>query len=710
MDTRKSPAISVFEDLCNSLNTNFTNEYIDRDEIEETTIANVSGAQERVSKRVGPLEITLSSVAEPTSTDTSIQLNINGLTQVQSEKLLTKYFRIPTRNTRGSEQSIVEEILGGHQKKITLFLSGGLELKVALCFVEAKSLQCVFNPQSETRAASNYSHKKGEAFLSALFNFIDEEYGAFQSAFSTELQVDQMIGSFNEKLAIEDVEVATEALNDARDSIGSGSVHRSSDSSKALLSIGYEPFYVRTKVNVQTAGIHFSVGSTRPGTFLGRKQGAHITAYIVFVTAVLQAVDEQSIHEIPALLLAVAKKFVTPDHWEMLDTRVQAMHDSAPRHFDREYRKVFTTNIRQQFDEETVQEQKKSMKIHHATLLANLIDDLSNEVLIGVNQNETVLYLRPGKTNAADLGREGARIKAAMQNLRAIQAVIQWQNADSGRRQQLLEKFKKSTLRNGLKCFLSESSRSRLANNAIDDFFENFCVEQVESMASATSSSSSSSRHLRSSSKFFSGSSSAEIERIDGIACSTLQKISDLIFDLFDLDYYDYTVSLVFTALYREIEEKYNSHEINKLKFNEIKEIITLFETKPSKITLETLYNAAKLKFSVSAMIEENNTEIIDLLGMCAPMLLINVNLTDILQETERATANNFENQLKQHLEFVLQLAFPKLNELSQNCIHYIHQDFENKVLNKMHWSDVIKKIAPVLNSKKQKMVDLSTK
>jgi len=709
MDTRKAPAISVFEDLHNNLNTYFTDEYIHRHETEESTAASISNSQERVSKHIGPLEITLQSLAELTSIETSVQLNLSGLTQAQSKKLLEQYFRMSTRRTRDSEKSIVEEILDGNQKAVTLLFSGGLQWQVTLCFVESEGLKCVFSPQSEARTASNYTSKKGAAFLSALFNFVDEEYGAFQSAFSTELQVDQMTSSFNEKLGVEDVGVeisaTEEALGVARDSLGGDSVPRSSDSSKALLSIGYEPFYVRTKVNVQTSGIHFSVGSTRPNTFLGRKQGAHITAYIVFVTAVLQAVDEQSIHEIPKLLLAVAKQFVTPDHWKTLDKRVQTMYDSAPRHFVREYRKVLTENLRQQFDEETAQEQKKSMKIHHATLLANLIDDLSNEVLIGINQNETVLYLRPGKTNAADLGREGARIKAAMQNLRAIQAVIQWQNADSEKKPQLLEKFKQSTLRNGLKCFLPGSSQSRLTNNAIDVFFGNFCVDQVEDRVSTTSSSSS--RPLRNTSTFFSNSSSIETERISGIACATLQTIGELIFDLFDLDYYDYTVSLVLAALYQEVEEKYNVHEINKLKFNEIKEIITLFETKPSKITLLTLYTVAKLEFPGSAMVEEKPTEITDLAVICAPMLLINFDLTDILKEIERNTADNFERQLKQHFEFIIQLAFPKLGELSQNCQHYVYQDFENKVLNRMHWGCIIKKSAPVLDLK---MAAFSTK
>lgn len=83
----------------------------------------------------------------------------------------------------------------------------------------------------------------------------------------------------------------------------------STDSSVQKATIDAQEFYIKTKVNFETGGISLAVSKLRPNTYLGRQQGAHITAYVVFVTAILETVDERSIHEVPNLLGNVPKVF-----------------------------------------------------------------------------------------------------------------------------------------------------------------------------------------------------------------------------------------------------------------------------------------------------------------------------------------------------------------------------------------------------------------
>ena len=464
------------------------------------------------------------------------------------------------------------------------------------------------------------------------------------------------------------------------------SEQRSSDSSNRQGRVVSKDFYVKATVDEHTAGLQLAVSTTRPDTYLGRRQGAHITAYIVFVTAILEAVDEQSIHEIPYLLLAVAKKFVSEEHWEKLDERMSEMLKNSPKHFDRDYRKALTADLRQKsVDEEVVQSLKKSMKIHHAILLANLIDDLSNQVLIGVNQNEDVLYLRPGKINASALGAEGARIKAAMQGLRAIQAVIRWQEKNAEEKIHLLEKFKQSTQRHGLRPFLSLAPHTRISDRAIEKFFTTFNQEKIAIAPTVTNRG----RTSKSRSAFFKDPLLVE-QKIEGVACSTLKIISNLIFELFDLDYYGYTTSLLLIKLYQEANEKYSNEKIDKVTYKNVVLAIEALEEVEAEITLRSLHLLAKLSLPISPSTEEQNTEINELLIVGTQIQEIGIDIKEALKNVNKTASRNASKNICQHFEFVTQQAFPGIETLPNACQQYIYQEFIRNVQKKMHWENFL--------------------
>lgn len=709
----KSGLVQAFE---KEFTQDFTCQYLSEDTAVEATAVS-SGY---VRKKIGLLEIVI--VSSSSLSGECDSLVFHGLTQEKCRLLLSEYFQIPTRPSH-TGLSVVDTVLDQTTQKFTpvnLVLGTNFYCQVSLCFRSVEGLQFIFD--QKTRGSLQ---KKQEAFVAKLRDFIEEEYSLTQSAFTVQLLVDNQAIEFaneftsskkkgatisGENILAEDVSfIVTDATDFepepsvtitketsgqkavGRDSPGESVERVSDDSSVARGAILSKDFYVKATVDERTAGLSLAVGTARPGTYLGRRQGAHITAYTVFVRAVLEAVDEKSIHEIPNLLLAIAKQFGTAENFATLTQRVQALPEVAPRHFDREYRKTLTAHLRQSsVDEKTIQDLKKSMKIHHATLLANLIDDLSTQVLIDINQNESVLYLRPGKTDSSALGAEGAKVRAAMQGLRAIQQVIRWQEKEPSKQASLLEKFKQDTARQGLKSFLNVKRTSEISDRAIDVFFTTFYQPQEEIRASAAVMSSRTSRST--SSAFFQSASSSEQERLEGIACSTLRVISELIFNLFDFDYYEYTTSLIITEIYQRVHEKYKEGDINNPTYKHMKEIMQVFEGTKSKLTLMALYAITGLSSLRLKATEEENIEIKLLLPLLEQVILIKVDLKAILTETIIAVINGFESKINQYFEFVIQSAFPGMKTLPEACLNYINQQFARAVLNKMHWNVAVKK------------------
>ena len=282
----------------------------------------------------------------------------------------------------------------------------------------------------------------------------------------------------------------------------------SSESSVQRGVVSHDEAYVRAQVDYRTGHILLAVSRLRPDTYLGRQQGAHITAYAVFVTSILESVDEQSIHEIPGLLAAIAKKFIPEDRWQLLDEKIQTMLRGAPKHFINKNRKKMTKDLRDKYvEEENVKVIKTALKVQQATFLAQLIGIVSQEVLEGINQNRHRLYQRPKKKTKQDLGREGARIRQTLQSLRAIQHLIKWKQSDKAATA-IPEVLKKGVLYQGIKAFLGEGKHNSKEVNA---FMQSVKSDKVSQ------------------------------ERQQDIS----KTIGRLVFDLFDLDYHEYKASLI---------------------------------------------------------------------------------------------------------------------------------------------------------------------
>ncbi len=240
----------------------------------------------------------------------------------------------------------------------------------------------------------------------------------------------------------------------------------SSESSVQRGVVSHDEAYVRAQVDYRTGHILLAVSRLRPDTYLGRQQGAHITAYAVFVTSILESVDEQSIHEIPGLLAASAKKFIPEDRWQLLDEKIQTMLRGVPKHFINKNRKKMTKDLRDKYvEEENVKVIKTALKVQQATFLAQLIGTVSQEVLEGVNQNRHRLYQRPKKKTKQDLGREGARIRQTLQSLRTIQHLIKWKQSDKAATI-IPEVLRKGSLYQGIKVFLGEGKHGAKEINA----------------------------------------------------------------------------------------------------------------------------------------------------------------------------------------------------------------------------------------------------
>ena len=286
----------------------------------------------------------------------------------------------------------------------------------------------------------------------------------------------------------------------------------SSESSAQRGAVSHDEVYVRVQVDYRTGHILLSVSRLRPDTYLGRQQGAHITAYAVYVTSILESIDEQTIHEIPGLLGAIAKKFIPEERWTSLDEKIQIMLREIPEHFINKNRKKITRDLRGKHVEEgNVKIIKTALKVQQATFLAQLIGIISQEVLEGINQNSLRLYQRPKKKTKQDLGREGARIRQSLQSLCAIKHLIKWKHSDKVVTT-IPEALKKGSLRQGIKIFLGAGKHD---SEEINAFIQSFKANSISQ------------------------------EKFESIS----KVLGRLLFDLFDFDYYEYKAALIVKAI-----------------------------------------------------------------------------------------------------------------------------------------------------------------
>jgi len=228
-------------------------------------------------------------------------------------------------NRRGSVSS-AELIVNGQSRSISLNLSSKTSLNATVIY-DAKSKKLYFeviqgkSKKDKTQLLSAYLQEQLSSFFNSTYDaegsfkprlyaegkvvdFEETEFsgGLSQSvaAVSSASEVAVVVSTEIEQPTIENTLEVGKANPSERKRTGSGST----DSEPQIGSIVDANFFVKTMVNPKTAGLSFAVSPLRPDTYLGRQQGAHITAYIVFVTAILETVDEQSISDIPDLLVA----------------------------------------------------------------------------------------------------------------------------------------------------------------------------------------------------------------------------------------------------------------------------------------------------------------------------------------------------------------------------------------------------------------------
>ncbi|MCR9192592.1 MAG: hypothetical protein NXI01_08030, partial [Gammaproteobacteria bacterium] len=386
----------------------------------------------------------------------------------------------------------------------------------------------------------------------------------------------------------------------------------SSDSSLQRGTIDSQEFYIKTRVDYKTGSLSLSVSRLRPDTYLGRQQGAHITAYAVFVTAILESVDEQSIHEIPELLAAIAKKFIPEERWHVLDASIQAMRREAPEYFDKKNRKGITKDLRQKnVSESRVQIIKTALKVQQATFLAQLIDMISQEVLEGINQNRHRLYQRPKKKSKQDLGREGAKVRKTLQSLRAMQHLIKWKVSDK-KETEVLVALKKGGIHQGLKVFLGKKKPSAQEINAFLQSVKRGSISE---------------------------------DKLEGIS----RTIGQLMFDLFDLDYYEYKASLIL----QEIS--------NKTKRSGFEELLNAMDTADAVKIFE------RQEQEIENALERKN-----------------------LKKVNDEIVENSERMVAQHFDILMRHAFSSLHYLPQEAKHSICSEFLRLMKKDMRWPEEI--------------------
>lgn len=339
------------------------------------------------------------------------------------------------------------------------------------------------------------------------------------------------------------------------------------------------------------------------------------------MTSILESVDEQSIPEIPGLLAAMAKKFIPEDRWQLLDARIQTMIRGVPKHFISKNRKKMTKDLRDKYvEEENVKVIKTALKVQQATFLVQLIGIVSQEVLEGVNQNRHRLYQRPKKKTKQDLGREGARIRQTLQSLCAIQHLIKWKQSDKAATT-IPESLKKGALYQGIKVFLGKGKHGAKEINAF--------LQSVKT---------------------------------DSISQKKLQDISKVIgrlmFDLFDLNYYEYRASLILQAI----------------------------TNKEKRGDFEQLINTMGAEQAVGVLGEQEKASTTE-----------RVNLRKINNEI----SENAIEIVSQHLDIVMRHAFSSLKSLPREAKHIICVEFLGFMQKNMHWpEEIMEEISPLIIDK----------
>lgn len=369
--------------------------------------------------------------------------------------------------------------------------------------------------------------------------------------------------------------------------------------------------HVKATVSAATGQLSISVSPLRPPTYLGKRQGAHITAYTVFVTAILDTVDDQNIEDIPNLLIEIAKQFIPKDQLQTLEASVFELMKHKPDHFEKQTRKKLTKHLRNDNDEPTVQMIKKALKIEKANFLANLVDELSNQILQGINKNTNTLYLRPIKKSKKELGEEGAKIKAAMQSLKAIHRLGEYfleRNQED--RNKILKNIKENP--EGLKHFVGDI----VSPGNIDTFI------QKQSLPTERN--------------------------------RTLCKISDLMFELFDFNYFEYKSALILQNLPK-------TKEYSKV----TKAFSDMLAQRGAKQAIEEF---PKLISSL----KKNEVQ----------------KMNAILEKVTTMIGADAKEVVKQHLKLIMRHAFPRLSILPNDDQKVIFQHFFERMKTEMEWPE----------------------
>ena len=481
-------------------------------------------------------------------------VTVTGMDKDDCHKFLQDYLKLEYRRglrASGLSRSIADSVING-EKIAFNFSIEDIKPFSAEIFYDATSRILSFKVGgraliSRAESFSAYLKEKSDDFFKSVYvtdvSFKTELYadGKVVDFDETEFSGDLSLrvaaaSSASEVAVVVSEEIVGPAIKDtleAEEADLSERKRTSSESTESEPQIGSivdANFFVKTMVNPKTAGLSFAVSPLRPDTYLGRQQGAHITAYIVFVTAILETVDEQSISDIPDLLVAAAMQFVPSSQWESFQNTLQELIKDNP-FFEKRERKQLTAGLRDTVQETTVKFIKKSVKIHYAVVLAHLIDDLSNQILMAINKSESTLYARAGRPKSRqELGQEGAKIRNAMKNLRKIVAGISMKAPAS-----LIEQFS--------------------------------VFSMTDSDVAAGEDKVMPSRHNTRSRAPSSSKSSAGLS----------DNIASLIFDLFDFDYYEYTSSAILGKIESSVLEEMKDLEKDLKKFKKGSCWVTVF-------------------------------------------------------------------------------------------------------------------------------------
>lgn len=576
-------------------------------------------------------------------------------------------------NRRGSVSS-AELIVNGQSRSISLNLSSKTSLNATVIY-DAKSKKLYFeviqgkSKKDKTQLLSAYLQEQ----LSSFFNSTYDAEGSFKprlyaegkvvdfeetefsgslsqsvAAVSSASEVAVVVSTEIEQPTIENTLEIGKADSSERKRTGSGST----DSEPQIGSIVDANFFVKTMVNPKTAGLSFAVSPLRPDTYLGRQQGAHITAYIVFVTAILETVDEQSISDIPDLLVAAAMQFVPSSQWESFQHTLQELIKDNP-FFEKKERKQLTAGLRDTVQETTVRFIKKSVKIHYAVVLAHLIDDLSNQILMAINKSESTLYARAGRPKSRqELGQEGAKIRNAMKNLRKIVAGISMKTTAS-----LIEQFS--------------------------------VFSMTDSDVAAGEDKVMTSRHNTRSRAPSSSKSSAGLS----------DNIASLIFDLFDFDYYEYTSSAILGKIESSVLEEMKDLEKDLKKLKKVKCLTAGQITERDEVADKI--QACKNVLEILGEIEEMKTpeerwrelmSIRDNEGHFLNVWLRKLAIMDVSSQIAAVIKDiSYEapHIMAQHLDIVMNHAFSGLRCLSQIEWDTVCSKFNTMVGISFHWDQM---------------------